>query len=102
MLHAVCTPLPRARRVSTLSADGLAPCLYRLVNQMSGVQEKTGAEQGGRSVKGSGRMKGNFHVRFLGEEAAVMPDSIPDLGLTPINRSRYQKNITNQAGFWPL
>jgi hypothetical protein len=23
-------------------------------------------------------MKGNFHVRFLGEEAAVMPVSLPD------------------------
>src|SRR5262245_12110177 len=30
-------------------------------------------------VKGSSRMKGNFHVRFLGEEAAVMPVSLPDL-----------------------
>jgi len=23
-------------------------------------------------------MKGNFHVRFLGEEVAVMPASLPD------------------------
>ena len=29
-------------------------------------------------VKGSSRMKGNFHVRFLGEAAAVMPASLPD------------------------
>ena len=95
MLHAVGTPLPRARSVSMMSADGLSPCMHRLVNQMSGVQEKTGAEQRERSVKGSSRMTGNFHVRLLGEEAAVMPASSPDLGLTTINRARYQKNITN-------
>jgi hypothetical protein len=85
-----------------LSTDGLGPCLHRIVNHMSGLQAKTGSEQGGRSVKGSSGMKGNVHVRFLGEEAAVMPASFLDLGLTPINRSRDQKNITNQAGFWPL
>jgi hypothetical protein len=54
MLHALGTPLPRARCVSTLSADGLAPCVYRLVNQMSGVQEKTCSEQGGRSAQCGG------------------------------------------------
>jgi hypothetical protein len=75
MLHAVETPLPPARRVFMLSADGLGPCLHRIVNYMSGLQAKTGSEQGGRSVKGSSRMKGNVHVRFLGEEAAVMPVS---------------------------
>jgi hypothetical protein len=48
-----------------MSADGLASCLHRLVNHMRGLQEKTGAEQRGRSVEGSIRMKGNFHVRFL-------------------------------------
>ena len=31
-----------------------------------------------------------------------MRASLPDLGLTSINRSRDQKNITNQVGFWPL
>ena len=34
-----------------MSADGLAPCLHRLVNHMSGVQEKTCSEQGGRSAR---------------------------------------------------
>jgi hypothetical protein len=58
-----------------LSADGLAPGLHRLVNHMSGLQAKTGSEQGERSVKGASRMNGNFHIRFLGEEAAVMPAS---------------------------
>ena len=33
-------------------------------------------------------MKGNFHVRFLGEEAAVMPVSLPD---HPLRHARIEK-----------
>jgi hypothetical protein len=50
ILNAFGTPLPGSRSVHMMSADGLASCLDRLVNDMRGLREKTCSEQGGRSV----------------------------------------------------
>lgn len=51
ILNALGTPLPGARSLHMLEADGLAPCLHSIVNNMRGLQEKTCSERGGRSVR---------------------------------------------------
>ena len=44
MLNAVGTPRPGSRSLPMMSADGLAPCLHSIVNNMRELREKTGLE----------------------------------------------------------
>jgi hypothetical protein len=50
-------------------------------------------------------MKGNFHVRFLGEEAAVMPVSLPDCqgegGKTEFSQNRAPSQESDQLYYGP-
>ena len=44
-----------------LEADGLAPYLHSIVNNMRGLQEKTCSERGGRSVREAEERRGLDH-----------------------------------------